>query len=68
MVFETWAERDCLVQYLTDSHSYDRYPYNWAMGLASTLAHRGVYRCVQVYSTKVYSTGVQVAGGPQSGV
>ena len=46
MVLETWAERDCLVQYLTDSHSYDRYPYNWAIGLASSYAHRGVYRSV----------------------
>ena len=47
MVFESWAERDCLVQYLTDSHNYERYPYNWAIGLGSTFAHRGVYRWLQ---------------------
>ena len=63
MVFESWAERDCLVQYLTDNHNYDRYPYNWAIGLASTHGHRGVYRWLQGESMDYNTWAVGAPGG-----
>ena len=41
VAFETRAEMDCLIQYVEDKFPVDRYPYNWAIGLASSFRYKG---------------------------
>merc|ERR1711983_541338 len=43
VAFETRAEMDCLIQYVEDKFPVDRYPYDWAIGLASSFRYKGVY-------------------------
>ena len=41
VAFETRAEMDCLIQYVEDKFPVDRYPYDWAIGLASSFRYKG---------------------------
>lgn len=42
VAFETRAEMDCIIQYMEDKFPVDRYPFSWAIGLASSFRYKGV--------------------------
>ena len=41
VAFETRAEMDCIIQYMEDKFPVDRYPFSWAIGLASSFRYKG---------------------------
>ena len=41
VVFDTRAERDCLVQFMIDRFPPDNSLYNWAIGLGSSYRYKG---------------------------
>ena len=41
VAFETRAEMDCVIQYMEDKFPVSTYPFNWAIGLASSYRYKG---------------------------
>ena len=43
VAFETRAEMDCIIQYMEDKFPVSTYPFNWAIGLASSYRYKGLF-------------------------
>ena len=51
VAFETRAEMDCIIQYMEDKFPVDRYPFSWAIGLASSFRYKGVIYLQMLFSS-----------------
>ena len=62
VAFETRAEMDCIIQYMEDKFPVDRYPFSWAIGLASSFRYKGViYRRKQFLLAPTGALGLHLS-------